>query len=201
MCSSCETAIAATGCARQAGPRNQIVPGARDTDSGPDTEGRAASQLTPALMQYAAQLETLRYGRLTHDAVFDASHPVDEYAPQGMLANGSPPAGSTVTLNIQPDYDMPERYESCAVLIPAGALTVSLQLGQRNLQLRSASSGTDIGNVQPAWMNLTFTGLILNADDTRQLTVVYAAQATTTVNPTEPFVSLTGYALTRGQFS
>lgn len=196
MCMSC-----GTSCPKgiiPLGTRNAVLPGYTDRD-----ETRKGVQVEPKTAEQVAlyfEMMQARYARLQSDQLFDHSHPVDDYAPQGMLANGTPAPGSAINLNIPTDYDMPVRYTSIAVLVPAGCLTLQLQLGQRVLQLRTASSGTDIGNVQPAWMNLTFTGIIVNSDDPRVLTGSYAAQATTTP-PTEPFVSLTGFALTRGQYS
>lgn len=208
MCDEC-----GGSCARgtvKIGTRNAVLSGYTDRDTGQNTEGQPVRPATAQDVHLYFEAMQARYTRLLAAQTYDHSHPVDDSMPQGMLTNGSPAPGSTLTFSIPTDYDMPVRYESCAVLIPAGALTVTLQLGQRFLTLRVAQNpptGTvDPGALEPAWMNLTFTGLILNANDPRVFTVTYAnvapsaAQAGTTT-PTEPFVSLSGYALTRGQWS
>jgi hypothetical protein len=211
MCNECGETCG-RGVPTPLGYRNAVLTGFTDRDvpPSPNTTGQPVRPKTyeDVILYFHAMHG--RYERLMAAAAYDHSHPVDDYAPQGMLTGGSPALGSNLVLNIPTDYDMPVRYESCAVLIPAGALTVSLQLGQRYLQLRTAQNpitGTvDPGQLEPAWMNLTFTGVILNSNDPRVLTVVYAnvaASATQvgTTTPTEPHVSLTGYALTRGQWS
>jgi hypothetical protein len=148
----------------------------------------------------AFQVELSKYVGLLKDKAFDHTHPVDDYAPQGSFANNVPVAGSTISLNIPTDYDMPVRYEGIHVVIPAGALTVTLQLGQRLIPVRTADATADPGQTEPATFSFTFTGMILNSDDLRVLTVTYGAGAAGQVF-TMPFVSLTGWVLTRGQFS
>jgi hypothetical protein len=209
MCNSCGQKCI-KGVPTPLGTRNAVLTGYTDQDTGQNTDGRPVRPKTAEDVSLYFQAMQARYTRLLAAQLYDHSHPVDDYMPQGMLANGSPALGSTTILNIPTDYDMPVRYESCAVLIPAGALTVSLQLGQRNWQLRVAQNpltGTvDPGQLEPAWIFVPFTGIILNANDPRVLTCTYAnvvASATQvgTTTPTEPHVSLTGYALTRGQWS
>lgn len=202
MCKQCETVINAGGCAISVGSRNAIVPGnASGTDAGPGTNASVIEKVSEQVLYAAAVGESLRYQRLQHDAEYDYSHPVDDYTPQGMLATDSPAAGAEIQLQMQPDYDMPIRYESVAVLIPAGALTVTLQLGQRTWQLRTQNATADPGQQNPAWIQLPFTGIILNSDDPRILTTVYAGTFTTGQVSSMPHLSMTGYALTRGQFS
>lgn len=116
------------------------------------------------------------------DKGFDYTHPVDEYAPQGT-------PGPVQSLTIQSDYDMPERIETILVVIPVGATSALLQLGQRSIQYYSGAALTT-----PLVVSNHVSGIIINSDDPRILTF------TGTIT-SQPYLGLTGYALTRGQFS
>ena len=154
-----------------------------DTDHGPDTTGHTAPALTKEQLGEARSAASLRYQRLVKDKLFDYTHPVDEYGPQGgnnIIAN---------TVIVQPDYDMPEMITGVFVIIPVGCTLAQLQLGQRNLVLYSGAALT-----APLIPAIPETGLILDADDQRQLTLTGALT-------TAPYLGLTGWALTRGQFT
>lgn len=209
MCNSCGSTCE-RGVAVRVGTRNAVLPGFTDRDTGPNTEGFERKPLTRDEVGMYFDAMQARYTRMMANAVYDQSHPVDDFAPVGMLSNGTPALGSTTTLNIPTDYDMPVRYEAVSVVIPAGALTMQLQLGNRVIAIRSVQvpiTGTvDFGEPEPRLFVFPFTGMILNSDDARVMTVTYAnvvasATQTGTSTPTEPFVSLTGFALTRGQYS
>jgi hypothetical protein len=209
MCNDCG-GTCERGIAVRVGTRNAVLPGYTDRDTGQNTEGFPRKQLSREEVGMYFDAMQARYMRMMANAVYDQSHPVEDFAPVGMLTSGSPAPGSTMTLNIPTDYDMPVRYEAVSVVIPAAALTMQLQLGNRVIGIRSVQTpitGTvDFGQLEPALFVFPFTGMILNSDDARVLTVTYAnvvASATQQGNstPTEPFVSLTGFALTRGQYS
>jgi hypothetical protein len=161
--------------------RNAFARGT-DQDTGQDAQG---IRVPPVTADQIALLEALKRANLIRsldDRAFDYSHPVDEYAPQG-----SP--GAVQSLTVQPDYDMPERITTIMVIIPVGATGASLQLGQRTWQLYSGAALTT-----PAILPMPVHGVILNSDDPRILTL------TGTIT-SQPYVGLTGFALTRGQFS
>jgi hypothetical protein len=120
------------------------------------------------------------------DQAFDYTHPVDEYAPQGM---SSTMALYPNIINVQPDYDMPERIEAITVIIPVGATLAVLQLGQRTMTLYSGPVITT-----PIVTSVQCRGIILNSDDLRTLTITGGLT-------TAPYLGLCGWALTRGQFS
>src|SRR5215471_2088589 len=118
MCKACHMVLAETaGCSIAAGNRNQIVPGAADVDHGQDTKGAEVPALTEAEIAKRLALISLRYQRYGYDREFDYSHPADDYAPQGTFAA----AVIASTLTVQPDYDMPVRYDSLTVISPVGA--------------------------------------------------------------------------------
>jgi hypothetical protein len=168
--------------------RNTIVTHATDTDQGPFNNPPEPAQHTTfagvagRLLIHMAQLvDTLK------DQGFDYSHPVDEYAPQGMAAF----AGATYpnVINIQADYDMPEKIESITVIVPVGCTFAVLQLGQRTLNVYSGAALTT-----PYLFTIPFAGVIVNSDDPRTLTL-------TGTLTSAPYLGLSGFALTRGQFS
>lgn len=173
--------------------RNTIVtgPAGLDTDQGP-LGNTPTSDPVPTMEQITARA-ALHFRHLLEelkDQGFDYSHPVDEYAPQGMPA---PAAGITYAnvVTILPDYDMPEKIENILVIVPVGATLATLQLGQRTLDLYSGAALT-----APLLITVPHAGVILNSDDPRILTISPAGTITSA-----PYLGLTGYALTRGQFS
>lgn len=180
MCEACKMAARTGGCAIATDFRNAIVPGDSDNDHGPGTHGKAAPELTPEDINRVLSLEAARYQRLSHDMAFDSSHPVDEYAPIGN-------PGAISTLNVQPDYDMPELIQHVTYILPVGTTAATLQLGPRYLKLYSGTALT-----VPIVTSL-HTGLVLNSDDPRQLSLTGATD--------QPYLGLQGFALTRGQFS
>lgn len=203
--------------------RNGVLAGYSDDDQGPNTQN--AQRVDPITKEQAGlyfQAQQARYSRLLATKIYDTTHPVDEYAPQGESFIHTSAVlglyGTTVTLNLLPDYDMPVRYENISVLIPSAALYVTLQLGQRTWVLRTQQqpvSGfggavlTDIGQMSPTWMTLPYTGVILNADDPRILTVQYQSligpNATSgqpgSSTASYPALQMSGFALTRGQWT
>lgn len=185
MCKACHTVLKAGGCAIEAGTRNEIVPGGTDRDTGPGTNGIAAAKLTEDQIHQILAVKMIKYQQLSDNRLFDYSHPVDDYAPQG---NG----GAALTfqsISVQCDYDMPVRYENVTVIVPVGATGATLQLGQRTLVLYSGAALTI-----PQVITLPYTGIILNSDDSRVLT--FTGSVTT-----QGYVGLSGFAITRGQFS
>jgi len=144
---------------------------------------RRAHTPTREDISLAFQAELSRYIGLLKDQAFDYSHPVDEYGPQGST--------SVVTnlVNLQPDYDMPEKIICVTVVVPIGATLAAVQLGQRTIEVYNG-----IALTASLLVNIQGTGIIVNADDPRQL------QVTGTVT-SAPYLGLTGWALTRGQFS
>lgn len=163
--------------------RNSILPGkTSDRDTGPNTTGHAAHEITKDYIERFVQGQTLQYQRLMKDMTFDYSHPVDEYAP-----TGNP--GAQASLTVQPDYDMPEKIDHVTYVIPVGATSALLQLGSRTIQLYSGTALT-----APIASALYVGGIILNADDPRSIT--FAGSVTS-----QPYLGLAGWALTRGQFS
>jgi hypothetical protein len=164
---------------KPAGNRNSVLAGYTDTDEN-RPEGHSTRTLTPPEIAMLAQVEQLRYGRMQDNRLFDHSHPVDEYGPPGN-------PGPVVSFLIQPDYDMPEKIDNIVYVIPVGTTLASIQLGQRTINLyQGAALTTPIASFLPI-------GCILNSDDPRQCTFTGATG--------QPYVGLSGFALTRGQFS
>jgi hypothetical protein len=164
-------------------PRNVIATAGTDRDQGPGTPGLGVPVPSDASIARIIQLGQAHLLKMLSDQGFDYSHPVDEYAPQG-----SPGPQQSVT--VQPDYDMPERIEAITVVIPVGATSALLQLGQRSLQLFSDATAL----TAPIAQSFEVRGIILNSDDPRILTLTGAITS-------QPYLGLTGFALTRGQFS
>ena len=164
-------------------PRNAIVPGT-DVDQGPDAEGIKIPSITEAQIDRVVALAQRHLLKMLEDKAFDYTHPFDEYAPQG-----SPGLVVTNSITVQSDYDMPERIESILTITPVGATGTLLQLGQRTLQLYAGAA-----LVAPLVQSFHVSGMILNSDDPRILSF------TGTVT-SQGYLGLTGYALTRGQFS
>lgn len=166
------------------GNRNNKIEGYTDRDTGPNTTGEAVEPLSAEKVVAFFEAMQARYARMTSDQLFDFSHPVDEYGPQG----GN--AVITNTVSLQPDYDMPEKIDGVLVIIPVGATAASLQLGQRILNLYTgAALTTPLIPVIPAP-----AGIILNSDDPRILSIAGTLTSA-------PYLGLTGFAVTRGQFS
>jgi hypothetical protein len=179
----------------QQGTRNAIVTGVEgmDTDQGPygnkptaDPQPTSEQIVQHAAMKFRHLMQELK------DQGFDYSHPVDEYAPQGMSVNM---LQFPTTITVMPDYDMPEKIENVLVIIPSGALSCTLQLGQRTLNLYAG--GTGAGLVSPMVITIPQAGIILNSDDPRILTLTAGTGGIFSA----PYLGLTGFALTRGQFS
>lgn len=186
MCKICRTAVAAGGCAIPVTERNAIVPaskGESDRDQGYGTIGEHINSMSKQDLLQLVAYQSLRYQKLGDDRMFDHSHPVDEYQPQGNAAV------ITNTLTLQPDYDMPEKIEAITCIVPVGTTLANIQLGQRQLVPYSGSALT-----APLIVLLDGIGLIINSDDPRILTLTG-----TVTSP--PYLGLTGYALTRGQFT
>ena len=162
-------------------PRNAIVPGT-DRDLGPDTEGIKIPSITEETIDRIVALSQRHLVKMLMDKAFDFTHPFDEYAPQGN-------PGPQQSLTVQSDYDMPERIDSILVVIPVGATNALLQLGQRTLQLYTGAA-----LAAPLVQSLYAKGIILNSDDPRILTFVGTITS-------QGYLGLTGFALTRGQFS
>ena len=183
MCKACHTVLNSGGCAIEAGTRNEYVPGpGSDSDRGPGTHGVEAAALTDDQIHQILAVKSIKYQQLADNRLFDYSHPADEYAPQGTASIFS-------TITIQPDYDMPVRYEHITVIVPVGATSAQLQLGQRTLVLYSGPA-----LATPLVIALPYTGIILNSDDPRILTF-------TGTLTTQGYVGMSGFAITRGQFS
>jgi hypothetical protein len=162
--------------------RNEIAPLQPESDQGPGTEGIRVPPVDPKDIMRIIALSQSHLLRMLADKGFDFTHPVDEYGPQG-----TPGAIGSITL--QPDYDMPERIESFIVVVPVGATSALMQLGQRSLQLYAgAALAAPLVIVAPCH------GIIINSDDPRN--VVFTGTITS-----QGYFGLTGYALTRGQFS
>lgn len=162
--------------------RNAVLRRGTDQDTGVDAVGVDIPPVDPrtiAAVVAAAQTHLLK---MLADKGFDYTHPVDEYAPQGI-------PGPVQTLTIQSDYDMPERIETILVVVPVGATSALLQLGQRSMQLYSGAA-----LASPLTIVMPVHGVIINSDDPRILTFVGTITS-------QPYLGLTGYALTRGQFS
>lgn len=170
-------------------PRNTIAhtPGTPGQDHGPGTAGKPGRTPTEDQIAVLAALRFHHLMQMLQDQAFDYTHPVDEYAPQGMPSAAA--AAGLLSVTVQPDYDMPERIETILVIVPAGATSALLQLGQRTLQLYSGAA-----LAAPQVINMHVAGVILNSDDPRILTLTGATTSA-------PFVQLCGWALTRGQFS
>lgn len=172
--------------------RNTIVtsPAGLDTDPGPYGSPHSAPDRaehpTPEQIAGRAAVKFSHLMAMIKDQAFDYTHPVDEYAPQGM---SSTMALYPNIINVQPDYDMPERIEALTVIIPVGATLAVLQLGQRSMTLYSGPVITT-----PIVTSVQCRGIILNSDDLRTLTITGALT-------TAPYLGLCGWALTRGQFS
>jgi hypothetical protein len=180
MCSTCKSVGIKSGCAIAMGPRNAAMPGT-DTDQGPDTQSQSLPKMTRQDLMELVAYQSLRYQKFSDDRLFDFSHPVDEFQPNGTVIAS--------TLTVQPDYDMPEKIESITCIVPVGATSATIQLGARYLTVYSGAA-----LAVPLIVLLDGIGIILNADDLRQ--VIFAGALTSS-----PYLGLTGYALTRGQFS
>jgi hypothetical protein len=124
----------------------------------------------------------LRHITGIHSKSFDYSYPVDEYAP-----TGNP--GAINMIQALPDYQMPERITTIMVIIPVGTTYAQLQIGPRTWQLYS---GTALST--PLILPMPVHGIILNEDDPRILTL------TGTIG-SQPYLGLTGFALSKGQYS
>jgi hypothetical protein len=110
-------------------------------------------------------------------ANFNTSNPVDEAAYGPALPSG--------TIDIQRDYDLPERIQAILYSIPVGATAATIQLGQRVIPLYSgAALATQLVN------SLTNLGLIVGPDERRTLTVAGALTSGF-------FIALQGYAFER----
>lgn len=165
------------------GPRNTIAKDGSDEDQGPGTTGGKPAHIpTQDEIAVKAALSFHHLMKMVKDQGFDYSHPVDEYAPQG----GNGLVAQSVT--VQADYDMPERITNVFAVIPIGTTFAQLQLGQRTIVIYSGAALAAYQTFQ-----LSQTGIILNSDDPRILTV--------TGSTGTPYLGLTGFALTRGQFS
>ena len=164
-------------------PRNSIATHNPDPNSGPDEQGIEIPSASHEQMVKNLLLASARLSKMANDQAFDYSHPVDEYAPQG----GTAVITNTVTL--QPDYDMPERITTITAIIPVGATGASLQLGQRTMVLYSGTALT-----APGVLTMSVHGIIVNSDDPRILSIAGTLTSA-------PYLGLTGFALTRGQFS
>lgn len=181
MCGQCKETVNAGGCMKAVGTRNAIVPGT-DRDTGPNTRGISAPEISEQQVRDALLLRSIRYQQLADDKLFDYTHPVDEYQPNG---NNT---GATPLLTIQPDYDMPERITSIVVIVPVGTTAANIQLGQRTLPIYAGAALTT-----PTLFTIPECGFILNSDDPRIATFTGATAA--------GYFGLMGWALTRGQFS
>lgn len=123
-------------------------------------------------------LQLERMGR----KLFDATHPVDEYA--YLQSPNAQPANTPVTW--QPDYEQEVRIESIAYSLPIGITAADLQLGQRHIPLLGVGAATTAQTV--GFMN--GLGIIINRSDTRQLTFTGA--------PTSGhYIALAGFLLER----
>lgn len=152
----------------------------------PGTEGHPVKEPTHEEIAVAAALKFHHLMKMQDDRAFDHSHPVDEYQPQGLSTSS---ASFPNQLIIQPDYDMPERIEAIFSITPVGATLAVLQLGQRILTFYSGAALTT-----PLVQTHQVRGMILNSDDQRVFTLTGALTSA-------PYIGLTGFALTRGQFS
>lgn len=164
------------------GSRNAILRGYTDEDTGPNTVGHVPAIRTKEQVDTYFNAMQARYARMMADRVFDTSHPVDEYGPPG-----SPNAVVVSTFTIQPDYDMPERIENICYSIPVGTTLATLQLGQRLIVLYQGAA------LAAPLVSFIAAGCILNSDDPR----IYSSTGSTGT----PYIGLSGYAITRGQFS
>jgi hypothetical protein len=168
-------------------PRNTIDRPTRAENASAQTDAQSL-KVPPADQAQAARVVALASAhmmKMIRDQAFDYTHPVDEYAPQG--GNQVIPANGIIT--VQSDYDMPEKIESVLVIVPVGATSAALQLGQRLLTLYAGAALT-----APLLWTVPYAGIILNSDDPRILTMTGGLTS-------PPYLGLTGYALTRGQFS
>lgn len=109
--------------------------------------------------------------------VYDHSNPVDEWESQ----TTAPPA----TVELFPDYEIPERIDCITASLPVGVTSAVLQLGQRYLTLYSGAATT----VQTI-VHLPVTGMILVRNDRRVLTFTGALTSGF-------YLGLTGYCLER----
>jgi hypothetical protein len=174
--------------AQPAVPRNTIAaqPAKQENVSAQtDAQGLAVPPVTDAQMARVVAMAQAHLMKMLKDQAFDYTHPVDEYGPQGL----APATAYGNIVNIQSDYDMPEKIENILVVIPVGTTVASLQLGQRTLNLYSGAALTT-----PQIVTVPYCGIILNSDDPRTLTL-------TGVITSAAYLGLTGWALTRGQFS
>lgn len=109
--------------------------------------------------------------------VYDHSNPVDEWESQ----DTAPP----LTVELFPDYEIPERIDCITASLPVGITSAILQLGQRRITLYNGAATT----VQTV-VNLMGIGMILVRNDRRVLNFTGA--------PTSGFyIGLSGYCLER----
>jgi hypothetical protein len=166
--------------------RTGIVAGGNAVEGHAQGTGHTRSRVAnPDAVNAYQQHEQLRYLSLLKNAAFDYTHPVDEYGPNGS-ANS---VVITNQVNVQPDYDMPERIEHLAYVLPLGTTTALIVLGSRAIQVYNGPALTTI-----IASTLFVGGIILGSDDLRQLNL-------TGTLTSAPYLGLTGFALTRGQFS
>lgn len=161
--------------------RNLIAAGT-DQDTGTDAEGIKVPPVDPADVAKIIALSQRHLLKMLRDQAFDYTHPVDEYAPQGT-------PGPINSLTVQADYDMPERIEAIVIVSPVGCTSTFLQLGQRSMQIYSGAA-----LIVPLVTSMHVSGIIVNSDDPRIATF-------TGTLASQPYLGLTGWALTRGQFS
>lgn len=92
--------------------------------------------------------------------LYDHSNPVDEWSSSSGvdIATGS--------VEIMPDYEIPERIESITASLPVGITSAVLQLGQRYVVLYSGPA-----TVVQTLINLNDLGMILGRNDKRVLTL------------------------------
>lgn len=124
-------------------------------------------------MLFAHRQELRRQSR----KLYDYSHPVDEW-----VSDATPNAGP---IEIQPDYEIPERIEHIFASLPVGITAATLQLGQRNIILYS---GGALG--AQTLVSISYTGMILGRSDRRVLSF--------TGTPTTGFyLGFTGHCIER----
>ena len=123
----------------------------------------------------ATQQELRRISR----KLYNWSNPVDEY----QSSTGAPAGGR---IDVQPDYDIPVRYESVLYSLPVGITSAVLTIGQRAIPLLSVAAATTAQTVNV----LPYLGIIAVAEDKRFLTLTGA--------PTTGFyIGLMGHCLER----
>lgn len=126
-------------------------------------------------MLFAHRQELLRQSR----KLYDYSHPVDEW-----VSDATPNAGP---IEIQPDYEIPERIEQITASLPIGITSATLQLGQRNIIL--AAHGATATTSQTL-VSLSYIGMILGRSDRRVLSF-------TGVPTTGFYIGLGGHCIER----